>query len=194
MKRGNSEARNADAAANLAANVSALRRQKRLSQQQLAELAGIPRSTITHMESGGGNPALSNLVRVARALGLGIEELLAPPRSDCELIPAERLPVREQGGVRVHGLLPENVKGLLIERMELAGGASMRGTPHVTGTKEYLHVIAGTVSVLVAGQVFAVDTGMVLAFPGDQAHSYVNRRRVAATAFSVVVPTPLMDG
>ncbi len=78
-----------DAARNLAANVAALRRTKRLTQRQLAELSGIPRSTVTNIESGGGNPSLSNLVRLSAALGVGVEELLAAPRTDCLLIPAD---------------------------------------------------------------------------------------------------------
>lgn len=182
-----------DAARNLAANVAALRRTKRLTQRQLADLSGIPRSTVTNIESGGGNPSLGNLVRLSSALGVGVEELLAAPRSDCVLIPADRVPVRERGGgnVRVFELLPERFKGLIIERMELEPGGSMRGTPHTTGTKEYLHATVGTVTVLVAGQIFAVDRGAVLAFPGDQPHSYVNRTRARAVAFSVVAPAPV---
>ncbi len=183
------------AARYLAANVAALRRTKRLTQRQLAVLADIPRSTVTNIESGGGNPSLANLVRLSSALGVGVEELLAAPRSDCVLIPAERVPSRSRGGgrVRVFELLPERVKGLIIERMELEVGGSMRGTPHVTGTKEYLHATAGTVTVLVAGRIFAVTRGDVLAFPGDQPHSYVNRGRSAATAFSVVAPAPVTE-
>lgn len=179
----------------LATNVAGLRRVKRLTQRQLAELAGIPRSTVTNIESGGGNPSLSNLVRLSCALGVGVEELLAAPRTDCVLIPADKVPSKQKGGgsVRVFELLPERVKGLIIERMELEPGGSMRGTPHVTGTKEYLHATMGTVSVLVAGQMFAVSKGDVLAFPGDQPHSYVNRTRKPAVAFSVVAPTPVTE-
>lgn len=184
-----------EAARHLASNVISLRRVKRLTQRQLAELAEIPRSTVTNIESGGGNPSLSNLCRLSSALGVGVDELLAAPRTDCVLIPAEKVPTRERGGgrVRVHELLPERVRGLIIERMELEPGGSMRGTPHVTGTKEYLHAVSGTVSVLVAGRMFAVEKGAVLAFPGDQPHSYVNRGRNRAVGFSVVAPAPVTE-
>jgi len=179
-----------DPSRNLALNVVALRGTHGASQQQLADMAGIPRSTITNIESGAANPSLDNLVRLSAALGVGIEELIAEPRDECVLIPEDRIPVRKhgRGKVRVHDLLPERVKGLHIERMELEAGGSMRGTPHVTGTKEYLHVTAGTVTVVVSGRMFAVPTGSVLAFPGAQPHSYVNRGSLHATALSVVVP------
>lgn len=179
---------------NLALNLAALRAAQRMSQQQLADRAAIPRSTVTNIESGTANPSLDNLVKLSAALGVGIEELIAEPRDECVLIPEDQVPVREhgRGKVRVHDLLPERIKGLHIERMEFRPGASMRGTPHVTGTKEYLHVTAGTVSVVVSGKMFAVASGAVLAFPGAQPHSYVNRGTAHATAFSVVVPAPML--
>jgi XRE family transcriptional regulator, regulator of sulfur utilization len=178
---------------NLGRNLTALRRQHGLSQATLAQRAGIPRSTVAHIESGHGNPSLANLARVSDALGVGIEELLARPRSECVLITARQVPVRTRssGRVRLHDLLPERVRGLNIARLELDAGATMRGTPHVACTKEFLHGLQGCVHVLVAGTLYAVNAGDVLAFPGDQPHSYINRGESAATAVSVVVPLPL---
>lgn len=179
-------------AGNLAAHLLALRRERGWSQRQLAERAEIPRSTIANMESGGGNPSLANLARAAAALGVGIEELLARPRSACTLVRADDVVVRSRsrGRVRIHKLLPERVHGLEIDRLDLVGGASMGGTPHVLGTKEYCYCLDGTLQVLVAGRAFELVAGDVLAFPGDQRHSYRNPGRSAAVALSVVVPVP----
>jgi quercetin dioxygenase-like cupin family protein len=78
-----------------------------------------------------------------------------------------------------------------LDRMELDPGASMQGTPHVTGAKEYFYCTAGPVQVLVGGRMFEVDAGDVLAFPGDQPHSYRNAATTKAVAVSVVVPLPV---
>ena len=179
-------------AGNLAANLLALRRERAWTQQQLAERSGVPRSTIAGMESGAGNPSLANLARVAGSLGVGLEELLVRPRSACKLIRAKDIPLRDRsrGRVRVHKLLPERVRGLEIDRMDIDAGASLGGTPHVTGTKEYCYCLRGPLQVLVSGEAFALESGDVLAFPGDQRHSYRNPGRHEATAFSVVVPIP----
>lgn len=181
------------ASQNLARHVIALRNSRNLSQRQLAERADIPRSTLTHLESGAGNPSLANLAKLSAALGVGIEELLARPRSDSRLIRAAEIPVERRGNGRmqVADLLPERVRGLEITRMTFEPAGSMRGTPHTPGTKEYLHVIAGCVTVVVAGIASEVRAGDVLAFPGDQPHSYANRENDAATALSVVVPLPV---
>lgn len=179
-------------AQHLAANLQALRRAKNLSQQALSRSADMPRSTITHIESGQGNPSLNNLCRLASALGVSIEELLARPRDQVTLLPAEEVPVLQRAGGKalLHKLMPDRVRGIEIDRLELAPGASMGGHPHIEGSKEYLMVLAGEMRVSVAGAEYRAKRGDVLAFPGDQRHGYRNTGRGAATALSVVLPLP----
>jgi len=177
----------------LADNLISLRTKKELSQQQLAELAEIPRSTLTHIESGSGNPSLHNLARISTALQISIEELLSRPRNECELIRAEDVisEKRSQGKVRIFKLIPDKVKGLDVDRMELDVGMTMGGKPHLAGAKEYFSVVQGEVTVAVAGEKFVVRKGDVLAFPGDQAHSYRNTGAQAAIAVSTIIPVTL---
>lgn len=54
----------------IARNLSAARVGMALSQDQLAELAGISRATIVQLEGGEGDPRLSTLVAIAGALGI----------------------------------------------------------------------------------------------------------------------------
>ena len=177
---------------NLAANILALRSGAGLSQQQLANLAGIPRSTLTHIESGEGNPSLSNLCKLAGALGVSIEELLTRPRGEVTLLRAADVPVlaRSGGKVRVHKLMPDAVRGIDIDRVVITGRASMGGKPHLAGSKEYLMTLEGIVTVSVAGQDYPVAVGDVLAFPGDQKHAYHNPSSREAVAYSVVGLAP----
>lgn len=126
----------------LAQNIERLRTQKNLSQLRLAQLSGIPRTTITNIESSAGNPSLHNLVKISAALGVGIEELLSRPRSDCLLVRAADVPVvsRQQGRVQLHKLLPDKIKGIETDRMALAAEAVIGGHPHLEGTKKYIVV------------------------------------------------------
>ncbi|GJM10020.1 MAG: transcriptional regulator [Lysobacteraceae bacterium] len=177
----------------LARNVTDARANRNLSQSQLAEQSGVPRSTITHIESGQGNPSVANLARIAAALGVGLDELVSEPRHEHLLIKAADVPtvVKSAGRVSVGKLLPDQIKGLEIDRMTWAPRAAMRGTPHVQGTKEYLHCLAGIVQVQVGSHRYTLEPGDVLAFAGDQRHSYLNAGDVEATAISVVVPLPI---
>lgn len=174
-------------ARHLAHNVAALRRGRQLTQAQLARQAGLPRSTLTWIESGEGNPSLKNLVRLAGALQVGIEELLARPRAECVLIPRDAVPVhRRAGGGRQYKLLPDPLPGMEIDRLELEPGARLRGVPHLDRTREYLTVVSGEIVLHVAGEGHRVRAGDVLAFPGDRPHSYHNPGPGRAVALSVV--------
>lgn len=174
----------------LADNIASLRKAKGLSQDQLARLAEIPRSTLTHIESGSGNPSLLNLARVSQALQVSVEELLTRPRLHIELRRERELTVqtRGQGRVKVFKLLPDKVKGLDVDRFEMEPQAVMGGHPHLSGAKEYLTVLSGEITVSVAGERHRVRKGDVLAFPGDQPHAYHNTGAGKASAMSVVIP------
>src|SRR5882757_10677251 len=100
----------------LADNIKGIREARGLSQQQMAKAAGIPRATWTHLESGAANPTLAVLVKVAAALQVRLDELLAPPRQPARHLQASELPTRTKGDVAIRKLLPEPLPGLDIER------------------------------------------------------------------------------
>lgn len=179
-------------ARNLAANIHALRRSRNLSQSSLATLASVPRSTVTYLESGQGNPSLQNLLRVAGALQVSIEELVQKPRANCQLIKKNEIPAqkRANGMVTLFKLLPDPIPAMELDRMELLPGGRMGGIPHTPNTKEYLICISGLVEIMVNGTKYNISAGDVLAFSGDQPHSYFNPGRLRAECISVVVLTP----
>lgn len=178
-------------AAYLGDNLRTLREGRGLSQEQMAKLAGIPRPTWTHLESGASNPTLSVLIKVANALQLRLEELISPPRSAAKHYRAASLPLRKRGDVSVRKLLPETIAGLEIERMELLAQGRMSGVPHTPGTREYLTCEVGAVELSVSGERFVLAPGDVVVFRGDQKHGYHNPGRVLAVAYSVITFAPV---
>lgn len=162
-------------ASHLARNLIALRQVRALTQDTLAKSAGVPRSTIANLESGHGNPSLTVLLKVASSLGVPVDELLASPRAKTRKWARSELQVQTAGkGITLRSLIPERVANELLNVMEFAPGATMRGSPHLPGTREYFTCLAGTVVIFVAGEKFELSTGDVLAFPGNVAHSYKN--------------------
>jgi transcriptional regulator with XRE-family HTH domain len=174
-------------AARLAANVRHLREARGLTQQQMARLAGLPRATWGHVETGAANPTLAVLDKVATALQVPIEELTAEPRTTGRLYAKQALRERRQGDGTVRQLLPDPIPGVLIDRMQIPAGGRIAGVPHMPGTREYFTCESGTFAVAVAGDQWTVEPGDVLVFQGDQRHSYRNPGRTAAVGYSVVL-------
>lgn len=176
---------------NLANNVRRLRDERGLSQQQMAQLSGIPRPTWASLESGSANPTLAVLSKAAAALQVSIEELIGAPRSACQFFPAATAKVKRRGDASVRPLLPETLPGLDIVRMELEPGGSLQGIPHTAGTREYLSCETGVVVLTAAGESWQLEAGDTLVFRGDQRHSYRNPGRRRSVAVSVVAFAPV---
>lgn len=176
-----------DTSSYLAHNITNLRKSRQLSQDQLAKISSIPRSTIANFESGSGNPSLANLVLLAKSLEVQVSELLARPLSNAELIKRENMSFKRKGECVIYNLLPSPVKGLGIEKFELGAGEGFAGVPHLKGTKEYFTCIQGKARVAVSGEEFIVNKGDVLIFSGDEKHSYFNIGKSTAFAISILV-------
>jgi transcriptional regulator with XRE-family HTH domain len=176
-------------ASHLARNLVSLRHTRTITQDALAKQAGVPRSTIANLESGEGNPSLQVLVKVAAALGVPIDELLASPRAHVRRWNADEVALKSKGrGLTIRPLVPEPVPDSLMEVMDFAPGAVMGGTPHLPGTREFFTLLEGRVNIMVAGDKFTLDAGDVLAFPGNQPHSYQNADGVKpARGVSIVI-------
>ena len=177
----------ADTAANLAMNIRQLREERGLTQQRIAQLSKIPRPTWASLESGDSNPTLSVLTRVAAALQVSIEELIAAPRTQVQFFKAGFGRQRKRGGGSLTPLLPESIPGLDISRIELAPAGQFIGVPHTRGTREYLTCEHGTIDLIASGERWTLQQGDSLAFRGDQRHSYHNPdRHTRCVAFSIV--------
>lgn len=171
----------------IARNVKQLREARGLTQDQIAKLASVPRATWTNLESGEANPTVAVLNKAAAALQVTIEELLSTPRAACEFFPYGTLPQRTQGQAEVRKLLPHAIPGMEVDRIALPPGGRMPGVPHTPGTREYLTCETGEIVLVAAGERWALHPGDVVAFRGDQRHSYSNPGRVSAVGYSVVV-------
>jgi transcriptional regulator with XRE-family HTH domain len=171
----------------LSENLRFLRTARGLSQERAATLAGIPRPTWATLESGSANPTLAVLVRVAAALQVRIEELIAPARPAGRRYPASALPQRRRGEATIRDLLPEKLPCAEIGRLELPAGAVFTGVPHAPGTREYLACESGRLTLVTGGQTLELDAGDVAVFRGDQRHSYRNPGRGRAVGYSVVL-------
>jgi transcriptional regulator with XRE-family HTH domain len=174
-------------AAHLGRNIRQLREARGLTQQQMSKLADVPRATWANLESGEANPTLAVLHRVATAFQVTLEELVATPRSGVAFYPRGTLPEKQRGAATLYKLLPDAIPGMEIDRMELPPRATITGVPHTPGTREYLTCERGTIVLLAAGERWELGPGDVVAFRGDQKHSYQNPASAAAIGYSVVV-------
>lgn len=174
---------------NLALNVISIRKKQGLSQLQLSKKAEIPRSTLTYIESGSGNPSLSNLLKITGALQISIGELISRPQLKVRHIKASNIPTLENTKIHteVKKLLPDPIPGMEIDLLTLKPNGRFKGTPHISQTKEYFYCLEGKIIIYVDKAKYELSKGDLLAFPGDEPHAYENSsEQRKAKGFSVV--------
>ncbi|MBK7857543.1 MAG: helix-turn-helix transcriptional regulator [Archangiaceae bacterium] len=179
-----------DIASRLARNLTELRKSRGLSQQQMAQLSGLPRATWANLESGSANPTLQVIAKVAGALQVSFEELVSAPKATGRRYARAELKTRTRGGVTLRSLLPDPIPGMTLERLELPARSGMTGVPHTAGTREYLTCESGRLVLTASGERFELEPGDVVVFRGDQRHAYANPGPSVAVGYSVVVLAP----
>lgn len=174
----------------LALNIVYLRKMRGLGQAQLAKLSGVPRTTISYIESGSGNPTIVNLIKIASALQVNLEELLSDAKEEVKLYKDVDLVTIKKGigsVAHIRKLLPDKISGLDIELIEFEPGAKFKGAPHVANTKEYLYCQSGEVVLVIGHERYHLYAGDLIAFKGDVKHSYENAyENKTSLCFSVV--------
>ena len=161
---------------------------------RLAGEAGVSRRVLVNIEQGSTNPNIGTLLRVSDALGVGLPELVEPPELDLARVTRDGdgavLWTGERGGraVLVAGTKSPNVVELW--DWSLGVGDRHSSEAHVMGTRELMHVLAGTVEVTVGPEGFLLQPGDAITFRGDEPHAYRNagedEARFALTVFEPV--------
>lgn len=176
----------------IAINLQNLRKKQNITQQQLAKKAGLPRTTLSHIESGSANPTLHNLSRIATALNIPVAELLMDPVGEIRLITKGEIPrfLNANEKVEILKLFPDKLPGIQMDKMSFMPGARFKGSPHLDGSREYFCCLKGSLRVLIEGKPYTVSKGEVLVFQGNLFHAYANVTDKAAEGISLVVLAP----
>lgn len=175
----------------LAENLRRLRKQAKLTQAELAELAGLPRASLAAMEQDDANPGVQSVMAVAKALSVSLDELLVlPPDQRHYLVtPRDMQDYRADAGRFAARLVsPITSKGVQMHHMTLQPGCHSIGRPHPLGAQEFFYCLSGTAVLHIDDETVEVPAGHLVQFPGHRRHIYENRdQRTTTVAVSAVV-------
>ena len=162
--------------ATIAAALRAQRNRAGLSLTELARRAGIAKSTLSQLESGGGNPSVETLWALAVALGVPFSQLVEPPAPPVRVVRAgegPRIPAEQADftGTLLAAASPHTRRDVYVITLE-PGPGNRRAEAHIPGTVEHLIVAAGRIRTGPVGQAIELGPGDYAAFAGDLPHLY----------------------
>jgi transcriptional regulator with XRE-family HTH domain len=165
---------------------------------QLAARSGVSRRMLINVEQGVTNPSIATLLRLSDALGIGLPALVDTADDGAEAVVIHRdgevapMWTSEAGGVAVMvaGTAPPDVTELWDWR--LGPGDDYRSESHRAGTRELLHVLNGTVVLVVGGTEHRLRAGDAASFDGGVPHAYRNASSSRPPLFSLAVYEPAL--
>lgn len=179
----------------IAERLAALRKDRRLSFDQLSTRSGVSKGMLVQIEQGRANPSIGTLCRIAAGLRVSVAELVA-------MAGAERSPVRvvgRDGSRRLwagakggSGLLLVGSNGpdmLELWAWEMHPGERFEAQAHSAGTQELIHVLEGKLALDVEGTSYVLETGSSAHARTDRAHAYACASPTV-TRFTMVVFEP----
>jgi transcriptional regulator with XRE-family HTH domain len=153
----------------------AIRKQRRATLEQLAELTGLSVSTISRIESGQRRPTLDVLLPLARAYHLPLDDLVgAPPTGDPRIHPR---PVNRDGIIWIP--LTRNPGGLnaFKQILPVPESKSVALDQQVHEGYEWVYVLTGTLRLALADQTFILKSGEAAEFDTRVPHAIANEGR-----------------
>lgn len=176
----------------LGGRVRELRAARGWSLEALAAASGVSRSMLSQIEREQANPTLAVTLRIARAFGLALGELLEMPgaSTSVSVIRANdhTYHYRSDKDCRIRTLSPLNLeKDVEFYEILLQPRGALRSSPHFEGTREFLTVQKGNIKVESAGDVEELSPGDSASYRADVPHAIINSGKSDATVYLIVI-------
>ncbi len=176
----------------LGGRVKHLRATRGWSLEALANASGVSRSMLSQIEREQANPTLAVTLRIARAFGMNLGELLEMPgaASAVTVIRADdhAFHYRSDKDCRIRTLSPLNLeKDVEFYEIRLQPGGALRSSPHFEGTREFVTVQKGRLRIESAADAEELETGDSASYRADVPHALINAGKTEAVAFLIVI-------
>jgi transcriptional regulator with XRE-family HTH domain len=174
----------------LCSRVRQLRAERGWSLEALSQASGVSRSMLSQIERNQANPTLAVTLRIARAFGISLGDLITSPGASSlvEVIRANdhAYHYRSDENCCIRTLSPLHLeKDVEFYEVRLQPGGALRSSAHFKGTREFLTVQKGRVRVQSGTDREDLDPGDSASYRADVEHALFNVGRGDAIVFLV---------
>lgn len=152
-----------------------IRRERKLSIEELAEIAGVSKLTLGNIERGDTNPTIGVLWKLSRSLSIPLMSLFANEKEVSVSRAGEGVAIAEDGENWVVEPISQGSPDLAeVYRAYLQPQSTYIPEKHHANTTEFVTVMAGEVIVKIDGTSYDLSLFDAIRFRGDLTHSYIN--------------------
>jgi XRE family transcriptional regulator, regulator of sulfur utilization len=161
----------------IAANLSALRRERAMSLDEAAGMTGVSKSMLRQIERGTSSPTITTLWKIANGLRVSFSSLVKESSAGVSVVDNRAgPPLLEKGsGYQLFPLFPfEAERSFEAYHVEIKSGARQDSGGHRGGVEEYLFVSSGVLHLVAQGKSWRVGKDNSIRFNASGPHSYQN--------------------
>lgn len=176
-----------DITAVIASNLAALRRDKHLTLQDLADITGVSKSMLGEIERASSNPTITVLWKISSGLKVPISRLIHDQEPFCSVVKADEQRMLLAPPTLINLLFEcDPTRNFEVYQLEFEAGAEHRSTSHDEGVIEYIMVYDGEFAMTVGDKNYVLKKGDSMLFEGRHDHCYANKSETTARAYSII--------
>jgi transcriptional regulator with XRE-family HTH domain len=164
--------------ARVGARIRAVRTERSLTVQQLADHAGISRRLLTQIELGQANPSLVTVTRIARQLDTEFTSLLQTATTESPITTHDAgshlLVWNSKAGSTAHLLVATESRSADLWLWRLVPGDSYPGQADPARSQELFYILTGTLTITADDQQVVVPAGASARLRSDRLYAYAN--------------------
>ena len=180
-------------------NIQKLRTARNLTLNVLSERSGVSKAMLSQIESDKVNPTVATVWKIARGLGVDLQDLL-----DSTGTPKRKFAVNRSDAIKILDTDEPGVTIKVFSPLEMAGDleiylllfdpkTSLPSDAHFPNTEEFLTVMKGSVTVTAGDNTVELHKGDFLAYHADIVHTIANEGASNAVVHMVVRYAPVQS-
>ena len=158
-------------------NLRAVRKEKHISLQEIADNIGVSKSFLSQVENGKASPSLSTLKEITSYLNISISSLVEgeQPGGSPVIARGERKKVRYSHGISMEMLTyPQPFKQIQPMHFTLEPGATSGEKKYRHFGQEFVYILKGTLQINLSDNSYTLRQGDSIYFESSTPHSFFN--------------------
>ncbi|HEO8421976.1 helix-turn-helix domain-containing protein [Niallia sp. FSL W8-0635] len=152
-----------------------LRKERRLSLENLSEISGVSKLTLGNIERGETNPTIGVLWKISKSLSIPLMALFSSGNSVTVSRAGSGLRISGAGGNwAVEPIFQNPNDGMEMYRAYLQPNSSYHSEKHHHNTTELATVMSGTITINVNNKSYTLNEYDSISFDANGMHSYIN--------------------
>ena len=171
------------------ARLRSARMEKRYTLDDVARLSGVTKGFLSRVERDLTSPSVASLVTLCQVLSIDVGSLFEAPQTT--LVRADEAVDVDMGGTGITERLisGRDVRSVQVVRATIEPDGAGEPEPYGMDCElEVWHVISGRVEVRLHEEIYVLDAGDTLTFPGREPHTWRNLAETASEVIFTLVP------